>query len=339
MKDRFEEALQLSEEILESIELEKIKLSSVVLRCLRLARLINDDESVTWLQYESTGYPRTSEGHIETKAFEIAYQKGRNQTPTEKDDTHKYIFAETVSELEAGIEMITKTTDNMTTSGVSVEGQMALLAMRELTSSVRNERRNIATAIEEYQKKLSRLRGNYYNYALTVSHQLKFGNQAESIFNQYRKIVEDVFSKIAPESLNKLATAAENITENNKESWAQAITSCRRVFQEVSEGLYSLYLPNSTKEYTTKKGEKISVSGDKYKNKYFALVDYASDSETAKNMYNANIEMTVSYISNLNELLCKGVHDEVSLEQARSGILHTYMTLGDLAFLIKNKNE
>ena len=56
-------------------------------------------------------------------------------------------------------------------------------------------------------------------------------------------------------------------------------------------------------------------------------------------MYNANIEMTVSYISNLNELLCKGVHDEVSLEQARSGILHTYMTLGDLAFLIKNKNE
>ena len=49
--------------------------------------------------------------------------------------------------------------------------------------------------------------------------------------------------------------------------------------------------------------------------------------------------MTVSYVSNLNELLCKGVHDDVTLEQARSGILHTYMTLGDLAFLIKNHNE
>lgn len=47
MKDRFEEALDLSEEILESIELEKIKLTSVVLRCLRLARLINDYDAVT----------------------------------------------------------------------------------------------------------------------------------------------------------------------------------------------------------------------------------------------------------------------------------------------------
>lgn len=75
MKDRFEEALDLSEEILESIELEKIKLTSVVLRCLRLARLINDYDAVTWLQYESTGYPRNSQGYIENKAFEIAYQK------------------------------------------------------------------------------------------------------------------------------------------------------------------------------------------------------------------------------------------------------------------------
>ena len=339
MKDRFEEALDLSEEILESIELEKIKLTSVVLRCLRLARLINDYDAVTWLQYESTGYPRNSQGYIENKAFEIAYQKGRDQPSKDKDDKNRYIFTETVSELESGIEMASKSTNNMTTQGVSVEGQMALLAMSKLTDNVRIERNNIASTVENYQKKLTRLRGNYYNYALTVSHQLKFGNQAESIFNEYRKIVEDVFSKIAPESLNKLATAAENITENNKESWAQAMTSCRRVFQEISEGLFDKYLPECTKEYISKKGDKINVSGDKYKNKFFALADFVSDSETANNMYNANIEMTVSYVSNLNELLCKGVHDDVTLEQARSGILHTYMTLGDLAFLIKNHNE
>lgn len=339
MKDRFEEALQLSEEILESIELEKIKLSSIVLRCLRLARLINDNEAIQWLQFESTGYPRTDNGHIENYAFEIAYKKGRKQPSNSENDTNKYIFSETVAELEAGIEMATKSTNNMTTQGVSVEGQMALRAMTNLTDNVRRERNTITTTVVEYQKKITRLRGNYYNYALKISHQLKFGNQAETIFNQYRIVVEEIFAKIAPESLNKLATAAENISENNKESWAQAITSCRRVFQEVSEGLFSIYLPDCEKEYITKKGDVIKVSGDKYKNKFFALVDFISDSETANNMYNSNTEMTVSYINNLNELLCKGVHDDVTLEQARSGILHTYMTLGDLAFLFKKRTK
>ena len=335
MKDRLEEALELSEEILDSIELEKIKLSSIVLRCLRLARLINDNDAIVWLQYESTGYPRTDNGYIENHAFEIAYQKGRNQIPKNADDTHRYIFTETVSELEAGIEIAKNSKNTLTTEGVSVEGQMAALALSALTNNVRNERENIVSTVIDFQKKLTRLRGNYYNYALNVSHQLKFGNKAETIFNEYRIIVEDVFSEIAPESLNKLATAAENISDNNKESWAQALTSCRRVFQEVSDGLFSKYIPGCTKEYITKNGKKINISGDKYKNKYFALVDFASDSETANNMYNSNIEMTTAYITNLNELLCKGVHDDVTLEQARSSILHTYMTLGDLAFLIK----
>ena len=337
MKDRLEEALELSEEILESIELEKIKLSSIVLRCLRLARLINDNEAALWLQYESTGYPRADNGHIEKNAFEIAYQKGRKEFPKNAKDTKRYVFPETVSELEAGIEIARNSKNTLTTEGVSVEGQMAALALSTSTNNVRNEREYIVTTVIDYQNKLTRLRGNYYNYALNISHQLKFGNKAESIFNEYRIIVEDVFSEIAPESLNKLATAAENINENNKESWAQAITSCRRVFQEISEGLFSKYIPDCTKEYITKNGEKLNISGDKYKNKYFALVDFASDSETASNMYNTNIELTVSYITNLNELLCKGVHDDVTLEQARSGILHTYMALGDLAYLLKQQ--
>ena len=60
MNQRLQKALDLSEEILENIELETERISSVLLKCLRLARLTDDVESVEWLTYEISGYKRAS---------------------------------------------------------------------------------------------------------------------------------------------------------------------------------------------------------------------------------------------------------------------------------------
>ena len=59
-----EQALVTCNQILEGVELGTLSTSSVLLQCLRVARLINDVDAITWLQYEYGGYPQDKKGYI-----------------------------------------------------------------------------------------------------------------------------------------------------------------------------------------------------------------------------------------------------------------------------------
>ncbi|MFP3813149.1 hypothetical protein, partial [Bacillus sp. SIMBA_005] len=64
VKNRNLEALNLSEEILRNFELNEIPTQHIVLKCLRLARLINDFNAVEWLKYEANGFAINEEGYL-----------------------------------------------------------------------------------------------------------------------------------------------------------------------------------------------------------------------------------------------------------------------------------
>jgi hypothetical protein len=51
------EALKLSEEILENLELSNIALQNIALKTSRLARLLNDFDYHKIMTYEASGYP------------------------------------------------------------------------------------------------------------------------------------------------------------------------------------------------------------------------------------------------------------------------------------------
>ena len=61
MNSKLEEALHLSEEILNQLEDANVKTSVIALKCLRLARLMDDYESVDWLVCEMEGYKSTKD--------------------------------------------------------------------------------------------------------------------------------------------------------------------------------------------------------------------------------------------------------------------------------------
>ncbi len=71
-KDRNKEALDLSEEILRNFELREIPTQNIVLKCLRLARLTNDFDSVEWLKQEANGFELTEEGFMTNVAWRAA---------------------------------------------------------------------------------------------------------------------------------------------------------------------------------------------------------------------------------------------------------------------------
>lgn len=71
-----ENALVACEKVLNGIEDNTITVTSALLLCLKIARLLNDTDAIIWLQYEYGGYPRNQDGRIQKEAWQIAWKKG-----------------------------------------------------------------------------------------------------------------------------------------------------------------------------------------------------------------------------------------------------------------------
>ena len=56
-----EKIIKTALEVIEGIEDESISVSSSLLKCLKIARLLDDEEGMAWLQYEYSGYPTGNE--------------------------------------------------------------------------------------------------------------------------------------------------------------------------------------------------------------------------------------------------------------------------------------
>ena len=333
--NKLEQAKATCESLLEGIECNTIPTSSALLLCLRIARLLNDSESIIWLQYEYGGYPRTTDGHITAEGWQIAKAHGRHYVEKEKT----YMFSELVSGLEAQVSSNQKALENFTTNGTSVSGDQASLAMRNLTEVVVHSTGNLIRNIEIAQKRMSILKGQYYDYALKKYIELTFGSVATDVFTEYRVSVDNGFSTLSKDTLLKLQAIEDTLNSDNPEHYSQALTTCRRLFESTANELFARWLPNHTDtKYKTKSGKEIDVSGDHYKNKLSAVIEVLEDKTTKNSIVGSNIMYLMDWIDNLMSLQSKGVHHTISRQDAARCIIQTYVCLGDILNLQQEKS-
>ena len=289
-----ENALVACEKVLNGIEDNTITVTSALLLCLKIARLLNDTDAIMWLQYEYGGYPRNKNGYIQKEAWQIAWGKGRGYI----EDGKELVFSEIASELEEKIAAQRSAVNNFTTQGASVSGEW------------------------------------YYDYALEKQIEISFGNVATTVFSEYRTRVENEFSKMSKENLLKLQAIEDKINSENPELYSQALTTCRRLFEGTAKELFEKYFPEyGEKKYKTKSGKEIDVSGEHYKNKLSAVIEKLEDKSPSKSMVGSNVIYLLDWIDNLTELQCKGVHHEVTRRDATRCIIQTYICLGDILSL------
>lgn len=329
MNSKTDEALKLSEEILSQLEDANIKTSVIALKCLRLARLMNDYESVDWLVCEMEGYKSAKDG-ISSDLFELGAKHGRER---KNDKGKRILFTELSGELELLCESSQKTLGSYTTEGVSVAGEYANPAMINLIDGVTRNNAGIINVIKESQRKLSILRGEYYRYALNINIQLKFSDKIEDIFEDYRTIVDNYLADNLPTGIRKLSSIYSRLKEKDEESYSQASTSCRKLLREFVDDLFKKIYPDfSDKKITLKSGKEFDITGDRYLNRMYAILDKISISDMKKN----NVLQTASWIESINDRICNGLHNDVSLSEIKDTILHFYILIGDI---VKGYNE
>ena len=330
-----EQALEACDKVINGIEDGTISVSSSLLLCRKIARLVNDLEGQEWLGYEYGGYPRDDNGHILHDAWQIGTNHGRTYHENDKNGKSVvYMFTELCGELELSIESRMKALSNYTTQGFSVGGERSAIATHNMTVAVSNGTNSLLQNIGMAERRLSVLKSQYYDYAVRWQIELKFGSTAKSVFEEYQERVDNYYSSLPTTTLQKLNAVQALMEDGNPEHYAQVLTSCRRLWAETAKTLFEEVLPNYIdKTFKTKSGTNIDVTGDHDNNKLSAVIE-TLQAKTAKNtLVGSETIYLIDWMKQINSGQNAGVHHEVTREQAMQCIIHTYIALGDILLL------
>ena len=330
-----EQALEACEKVINGIEDDTISVSSSLLLCKKIARLVNDSEGQEWLGYEYGGYPRGDDGHILNGAWKIGAKHGRSYQFKDKDGKRNtIIFTELCGELESVIESEKKAINNYTTQGYSVPGETALLATDRMTIRVAQGTNGLLQSIQTAERHLSILRSQYYDYAVRWQIELQFGNSANSAFEEYQERVDRYYSQLPTTVLQKLSAIEDLLEDGNPERYAQVLASCRRLWSETAKILFEEILPGySSNKFKTKSGKEIDISGDHYNNKLSAVIETLQSKGAKNTLVGSETIYLVDWMEQINNRQNEGVHHDITREQAMQCIIHTYIALGDILSL------
>ena len=334
VSDKRKQALEACDKIINGIEDETISVSSSLLLCKKIARLVNDIEGQEWLNYEYGGYPTSEDGRILKQAWQIASDHGRSYKDEIDGKQVNVIFIELCGELKATIDNSQKALGNFSTQGFSASGEWAAVAANNMTSTVAKNTGLLLNRIKTAERRLSILKSQYYDYAVRWQIELQFGSTAKKVFDDYQEQVDSYYSKLPTTTLQKLNAIEGLMEDGNPERYAQVLTSCRRLWSETAKTLFNEVLPNCTdRSFKTKSGQGIDVSGDHDNNKISAVIETLQSKATKNTLVGSEITYLIDWIEQINKLQNAGVHTDITREQAMKCIIHTYIALGDILSL------
>ena len=333
--DKRQQALEACEKVINGIEDESISISSALLLCLKIARLVNDIDGQEWLGFEYGGYPTNEKGFITGEAWIIAKEHGR--VFKDKKSTGIYtdsMFPELCSELEETIKSMQKALNNFTTQGFSAAGEYAAIATGNLTHAVTQQTNALLKSIKLSKKRLSILKSQYYEYALKWKIELSFGHLTKTIFESYQIKIDQYYSALPKSILLKVSTIEDMMRDGNSERYAQVLTSCRRLWSDVSKQLFEETFPAySSDTFTARDGTKLKILGNHDNNRLSAVIEKLQSKAAKNTLVGSEIFYLIDWLEQINDNQNAGVHSEVTEEQAMRGIIHTYIALGDILSL------
>lgn len=326
---RIKECTELSAEILKNFELSEIPVSNIILKCLRLCRLLGDEEGILLFTYESSGYPQK----LTAEPWRIAKLAGRTYWGTKKDELGKDVdceFAKTelVAVMEETIDaqkirLAAASDPNVSISSANPHQYVSAPSRNS------SERVSIVTSITSLENTSQKIRGCLYNYILKIYNKLSYGNIVEEVFTQARITSNNKLAELCPQAIGKFVAVYNNMDSDNAEDWANAVHSCRRILVDLADALFP-----AQNEPLEVGGKMIRVGPEQYVNRIIQFISGRSTSKTYKDIVGSDLSSIGKRLDAINDAACKGTHDEITKDEASRYIIHTYLLIGDIVALL-----
>lgn len=321
---RIGEARSVAAALLDDLETTSQPVDKILMRAKRLARLMRDADAQLWLDYETKGYPKSFDFSLLGNCKSYAISSGR-LIPGD----NKYRM-QSLSEIEASVYGAQVSLDSFSPVAVgAVKDFLEKGATEQLLGHQFNIQSNHKKNYSDYKSVFVSLISGLHNYATDMYIALELGDAAQDIFEGARNEIDSFVRAHCPKAAEKIVAINENIANDSIESRTAALTSCRRLLMTVADSLF----PASAADWIDSKGKPRKVGVEQYKNRILAYMAERSNSSSNEAILNSELEFLAARLDAIYEKTCKGVHVDVSVQEARLAVIHTYLFLGEVALL------
>lgn len=297
--------LELSRDLLDDIELDRLPADKLLLKANRLARLAGSEEIQHWLGYEMRGYNSRDELSLRYMAL-----TGR-WTDYENKKGHYGPLGQHAATIEATKARIEAT--SLSGGGPSI-GYLNALTRQHST---------LALTIRTLAGVQSRVLGLLHSFVSGVFYERQFADLVENTFDGYKQNVDALIAAQAGDVLTKIPSVIARLKEENEEAVSQALTTCRRILETFADAIF----PPSTGTFEIG-GNELSLDAGKHQNRINVYIAQRCESNSRRIRLRQNL-------ANLFDRVSAGVHDDVSAQEAYSLFLNVYLFLGEVLHLEK----
>jgi hypothetical protein len=300
-----EDGKNLAKNIIDDLEINEVPISKILMKTIRLARLLNDPHAQLWLNYVLNGYPKKFDPK-ELGAYKKFYLPSWRTKPTNSGN-NEMVF--TLPVIESFIK--NKTFEKLFPS----HSENSAVAMEVINMS--------HTLVRRYEQEKMFI----HIYVIDVFLSLSIGDIVEDIFKDSRMRVDRfIQEKCSTETKQKLLAINDRLKENNPESFSHALLSCRRILESIADSIY----PPKDEIYVGKDGKKHEIGKNNYVNRILAYIDLNSSSQTKTQLQLTNFQHLVARLDALNDESQKGVHDNITKEEAQLTIIQMYLFIAEI---------
>ena len=294
--------LELSRELLDDIELDRLPASKLILKCSRLARLAGSDEVKAWIQHELQGYNAR-----ESISIKYMSRTGRWVNFAEKTGWFKPL-----SQIDG---MIDTYRSQLAASAISsIGGELSMGVIIKLNK----DRASLSQTISTFMGIRSRVIGLLHTFVTGVYYERQFANVAETTFDAYKRRVDSLIAEKAGPVLGKIPAVVARLRDGDEEAVSQALTTCRRIIETFADSIYP-----PTDNMIEVNGKPVSLDASKHKNRLLAYVSDHTSSAARRDKLRQNL-------TNLYDRVSAGVHSDVTTDEAYSIFLNVYLFLGEV---------
>lgn len=322
------EAYELTNELLADLELERLPLSSCIMKA---ARLVGDDDHFLVFRYELSGYPSTPDG-IPPEVWRLCQVADRVKKTKKTDDKGKdtgervdRADTRSIAAIEENAATLKMRLSFFQPQPVSVSSanpsQYVHAPIRNLGAEAQ-----IATTYRDEMALLAERRAFIYGYVISKHFELRVSSAVEDIFEGYRSKVDKYLGALIPNDLRRLDSIRDNLVSNNPEDWANAGHSCRRLLQAVADVLY----PPSDTTVTSTSGKSVKIGKDHYINRLIMFCESKITSGVNFKIISSDLHYIGERLDAVFSAAQKGSHSEISLAEAQRFVIHTYLAIGDI---------
>lgn len=326
--------LELVERVHQHVEAGEVDKAVVV--CLRLARLINDTANVVMflrelhpdvpqlrsaIRDETQHLSEATRQQLWSWTLERWIEERTVSQVLSPDDANRNVLGIGVGELRHEVDNMEKCIEDLRLPP-GLDGYDAAAFTDRNVHVIGGMRLKIRACNEVAE----RIRTRCLYYAVRVEGQLKAEAHTADLVGAVQRDVHNFYADRCEPVFQSLRKASSLLGSTNPEDHALLLTSVRRAVK----GAADYHYPATLEPVVCADGRTRELNDDQYLNRLHEFCIQRFRRGRASDLLSAEFELLAAFVRRLNDVASKGVHAQVSPQEARQGLLGVYVFLSNV---------